>query len=210
MTNHVYPHVEYRANRYKDDPRWDTSIRIHTAGNELCVSVAYATALRSSELRALHWPDVDLRHGLIHVHAQQRATGESTKRLKSHARAHHVEIEPALLPVLKQMKKEALDDRVMPMPPLHAMPTRLRRYLWLAGVRRAELHVSATDAGRKPLTWHDLRGTGLTWWAARGDPPMAIMQRAGHTNMATTMAYVQLAEAIGRGIKRPFPALTKP
>jgi hypothetical protein len=36
------------------------------------------------------------------------------------------------------------------------------------------------------------------------------MQRAGHVVMSTTMGYVQLAEAVGRGIKRPFPALTKP
>lgn len=173
------------------------------------IAVAIYTALRSSELRALRWPDVDLRRGLIHVHAQQRRTGASTSRLKSFAVAHHVEVERALLPVLRALYRERRDDRVMPMPPLHAMSDRLRKYLLLAGVDRAELHVPASDAARKPFSWHDLRGTGLTWWAARGDPPMAIMQRAGHVVMATTMGYVQLAEAVGRGIKRPFPPLTK-
>lgn len=174
------------------------------------IAVAIYTALRSSELRALRWPDVDLRRGLIHVHTQQRETGGETRRLKSGAVAHHVEIERALLPVLKALHRERRDDRVLPMPPLHAMSERLRRYLLLAGVTRAELHVPASDAARKPFSWHDLRGTGLTWWAARGDSPAALMQRAGHVVMSTTMGYVRLAESMSRGIKRPFPALTKP
>jgi integrase len=174
------------------------------------IAVAIYTALRVSELRALRWPDVDLHRGLIHVHAQQRRTSGDARRLKSGAVAHHVEIERSLLPVLRQLHKQRADDRVIPLPPLHALSSRLRKYLWLAGVRREELHVPAKDAARKPFSWHDLRGTGLTWWAARGDPPAALMQRAGHVVMSTTMGYVQLAEAVGRGIKRPFPALTKP
>lgn len=171
------------------------------------VAVAVYTALRSSELRALRWPDVDLEHGVIHVHVQRRKTDGPVSRLKSHTRAHHVAIEPALVPVLEAMKESAVDDRVCPMPPLHAMSTRLRRYLWKAGVRREELHAKASDPTRKALTWHDLRGTGLTWWAARGDAPMLIMQRAGHAAMSTTMGYVQLAEAIGAGMGEVFPSL---
>jgi integrase len=171
------------------------------------IAIAVYTALRSSELRALRWPDVDLRRGLIHVHAQQHATTEDAKRLKSGARAHYVEIEPNILPVFKALHKERHDDRVLPMPPIHAMSDRLRRYLLKAGVDREELHVDAMDAARKPMTWHDLRGTGLTWWAARGDAPMSIMQRAGHTVMATTMRYVQLAESVRVGLKVVFPKL---
>lgn len=31
-----------------------------------------------------------------------------------------------------------------------------------------------------------LRATGLTWMAVRGDDPLKIMQRAGHTSFQTT------------------------
>ena len=44
------------------------------------------------------------------------------------------------------------------------------------------LHASRafeTDATRKRLRFHDLRSTGLTWMAIRGDDPLKIQQRAG-------------------------------
>ena len=171
------------------------------------IALAVYTALRSSELRALRWPDVDIDHRLIHVHAQKHNNEGQVTRLKSRARPHHVQIEAALMPILEDMKAAAVDERVCPMPPLHVMSARLRKYLWLAGVRREDLHVDATDATRKRITWHDLRGTGLTWWAIRCDAPMSIMQRAGHVAMSTTLGYVQLAEAVGAGVGEVFPDL---
>ena len=55
----------------------------------------------------------------------------------------------------------------------------LRRWLWKANVRRPELHERGSST-RKPITGHDLRATGLTWMAVRGDDPLKIKQRAGH------------------------------
>jgi hypothetical protein len=46
----------------------------------------------------------------------------------------------------------------------------------LAGVKRAELH--RTDKTRKALTWHDLRATGVTWMAIRGDDLQRIQHPA--------------------------------
>jgi integrase len=45
------------------------------------------------------------------------------------------------------------------------------------------------------MTWHDLRATGLTWLAIRGDDPLKIKQRAGHSAFSTTEGYVRQAEA---------------
>jgi site-specific recombinase XerD len=59
----------------------------------------------------------------------------------------------------------------------------------------------------KKLSWHDLRATGLTWMAVRGDDPLKIMQRAGHTSFQTTQIYVRTAEAIRVGFGEPFPLL---
>jgi integrase len=191
----LYPSELLKVWRCKDIPiRWRRMI-----------ALAVYTALRSSELRALRWPDVDLEHDLIHVHVQKRKNEGKVSRLKSFGRPHHIHIEPAIKPVLEALKASAIDERVCPMPPLHVMSSRLRRYLLKAGVDREELHVPASDPTRKRISWHDLRGTGLTWWACRGDAPMLIMQRAGHKSMTTTLEYVQLAEAIGAGIGVVFP-----
>jgi hypothetical protein len=62
----------------------------------------------------------------------------------------------------------------------------------------AELVHDAT-ATRKALTFYDLRATGITWCAVRGDEELKIMHRAGHENFSTTKGYVREAEAIRAG-----------
>jgi integrase len=65
----------------------------------------------------------------------------------------------------------------------------LRTYLEVAGVTRADLHTA--DATRKAMTFHDLRATGLTWLAIRGDDPLKIKQGAGHSAFTTTEGYIR-------------------
>lgn len=59
----------------------------------------------------------------------------------------------------------------------------------------------------KPIRFHDLRATGLTWMAVRGDEPLRIMQRAGHSSFATTQIYIREAESHGHSFGQPFPTL---
>jgi integrase len=72
-------------------------------------------------------------------------------------------------------------------------------------VKRPEIY--ANDEQRKNLTFHDLRATGITWSAVRGDDPLRIKQRAGHTGFATTEGYIREAENLGRDFGDPFPPL---
>jgi len=51
--------------------------------------------------------------------------------------------------------------------------------------------VSVTDATRQAIRFHDLRATGITRMAVRGDPPQVIQSRAGHTDHATTLGYIR-------------------
>jgi hypothetical protein len=81
----------------------------------------------------------------------------------------------------------------------------LRRWLRVAKVDRAALHIGTPT--QKALTWHDLRATGLTWMAVRGDDPLKIRQRAGHSTFSTTELYVREAEAVREGFGDPFPVL---
>jgi hypothetical protein len=81
----------------------------------------------------------------------------------------------------------------------------LRGILKAAGIDRAELF--ATDATRKNMTWYDLRATGITWMAIRGDDPLKIMARAGHEDFATTQGYIREVEAVREGFGDVFPPL---
>jgi hypothetical protein len=57
------------------------------------------------------------------------------------------------------------------------------------------------------MTFHDLRATGITWMAIRGDEPIKIMRRAGHENITTTMGYVREAENLEYPVGEVFPAV---
>lgn len=46
------------------------------------------------------------------------------------------------------------------------------------------------------MTWHDLRATGITWRAVRGDEPLE-----------TTQKYIREAEVIRDGFGEVFPPL---
>jgi hypothetical protein len=70
-------------------------------------------------------------------------------------------------------------------------PRRAREHLLRAGRKRADLHLN--DARHKHLTFHDLRATGITWAALRGDDPLKIKQRAGRSTFRTTEGYIREA-----------------
>jgi hypothetical protein len=85
---------------------------------------------------------------------------------------------------------DAPTGRVLAWMPRHRdLADGLRTYLEVAGVTRADLHTE--DATRKAMTFHDLRATGLTWLAIRGDDPLKIKQRAGHSAFTTTEGYIR-------------------
>ena len=56
-----------------------------------------------------------------------------------------------------------------------------RRWLAKAGVTGPAARDGTPTS--KPLTWHDLRATGATWMAVRGDDPLKIKQRCGHADV---------------------------
>lgn len=171
---------------------------------------ALATCLyvRASELEALRWDDVTLERGVIHVHRSvDRAHG--TEKPTKNGSGRRFLIEPSLLPLLRRLHRDAHGlgsiagaigriDR-------YALARDLRAHLSNAGVRRAELF--ANDHSRSRITFHDLRATGITWMAIRGDDPLKIKQRAGHRSLSTTERYIRAAEELRAGFGDVFPRL---
>ena len=183
-----------------------TSPRVPLRWRRLFALAIYCYA-RAGELEALKSEDVDLEHRVIHVHrsidrVRKKGTVTSTKS----GRSRKVPIEAELLPLLKALSKESGGEgAVFDMPSAGVLSSKLKHYIERAGITRGELLV--TDATRKGITFHDLRATGITWMAARGDEPLRIMQRAGHASFSTTMLYVREAENLGAHFGVPFPPL---
>ncbi len=169
------------------------------------VALAVYLFPRAAELEALDWSDVDMERGVVHIHrAVDRAHG-GEKATKT-GRSRRFAVEPNILPVLAALHEESGGEGpVVTMPRMRDLAEGLRSYLRVAGVDRAELFL--TDATRKALRWHDLRATGCTWMAVRGDEPLHIQHRAGHTSFGTTQLYIRQGEAIRDGFGDVFPPL---
>ena len=162
--------------------------------------------VRAGELEELRWEDVDLERGILHIH---RAIDRSRGRVKAtkSSSARRFTVEPAILPLLRAMRAESPDavKLIAKMPDIAKLAKTLRRFLQDVGVDRAELF--ADDATRKHMTFHDLRATGITWMAVRGDDPLKIKSRAGHASFSTTEGYIRAAEQVRDGFGTVFPPL---
>jgi len=168
-------------------------------------AVAAYTGARANELAALLVEDVDLVHQKIHITKQvDRETGKlrptKTRRVRS------VDVEPALVPLLEVLVEEAGEGgRLLRMPPDEDRACMLRRHLRVAGCTREAL--SADDELRAPMKFHGLRDTCLSHMAVRGDDPLRIQWRAGHTSFAMTEKYISAAQKVAVGFGEPLPAL---
>jgi integrase len=159
---------------------------------------------RPGELRALSWDDVDLVGARVTFHRALRRDGSEKGTKTGNVRT--VPIEPTLLPLLGALREAAGGvGRVVDLPHDTALADVLRDALRAAGVQRAELFGSTKT--RKQITWYDLRASGVTWRAIRGDNPIAIMHQAGHSDFKTTQLYIREAQAIGADFGEVFPRL---
>jgi hypothetical protein len=82
----------------------------------------------------------------------------------------------------------------------------LRRDLIHVGVTRKALHIEG-DPRRRSILFHDLRDTGLTHMAVRGDPPIRIQWAGGHSDFKTTQGYIDRGRVEARRIGEPLPPL---
>ena len=127
--------------------------------------------LRPGELDALTLhEDVDLEHGVVHVHRATCGRTGQEKVVKT-GDTRRVAIEAELMPLLEAIHAEADGEwgKVAPLLGLDDnLARQLRNDLKLAGVTRKELFVEG-DPTRKAMTFYDLRATGITWMALRRD-----------------------------------------
>jgi len=173
-------------------------------------TVAVYTQMREAEELAFDLADLDLAHGMIHIHESIDVVRDDEKKKPTKGRkSRRARIEPELLPLLEAMHRQAGGiGRLFPNPPTvtgeYGLANILREHLKLAGVTRAEL--TERLATRMPIRFHDLRATGVTWRLKRGDAPIDVQQDAGHKSFSTTEVYMRLARDIAGPVFPPLPA----
>ncbi len=142
------------------------------------------TGIRRHELQGLLWRDVDLLDGVLRVRKSKTEEGERA-----------IALSPALVAALaghyQRTAYKADDEFVF----CTQAGRRFSEKTWAVTFRAALVKAEVTGYVRP---FHDLRHTALTNEAAAGSSPIALMAKAGHSDMKTTRIYLHLAGTVFR------------
>jgi integrase len=175
-------------------------------------AVATYGYLRAGETEAFAWSDIDLPSETATIQRSLDRERDNIEKSTKNGKARlTASIEPELVPLLRAMHQESggvgrvfgkLGDESQ-------LAALVRADLLTAGVTRHELHHASDKPPRNWMTFHDLRTTGISWMAARGDDAFTIVARAGHSDIKMTEHYVKIAAVLRRtyGKGDVFPPL---
>jgi integrase len=139
---------------------------------------ALMTGMRSGELNALLWSDVDFESKKIHV-TKSWSSKNGVKPTKNE-RNRIVPISDDFLVFLKGLRL-----RTQPNEP-HVLP---RISHWQKGLQAKVIREFCKRIGITSIRFHDLRATFITNMLAEGVPISKVMAIVGHSQMNTTDGY---------------------
>jgi integrase len=182
------------------------------------------TGLRSGEVLALRWRDVDLKAGVLMVSSSLRDTGakkadkkpsrviDSPKIAKS---ARLIALPKVAAKALAQHRKRTVVDA----PDALVFPNERGRPLWRQNLLRRSFYpllerAGLVDAAGEPLlSFHDLRHVHGTELFRAGVHPKVVQERLGHSRVSVTLdtyssSVPGMQESAVRSIDRSYPAST--
>lgn len=163
----------------------------------------YAAAVycytRPGETLAFLWEQsIDLKHGMVRVNRSYDHIEDEFREHTKTEDSRHFAIEPILRPMFEAMwKKRDLSTGLVFQTETKLAET-LRADLLAAGVDRSALH--RRKRGALLMRFHDLRATGITYMAIRGDSDHDVRERAGHADFATTTKYIRRGHLAARAV----------
>lgn len=151
---------------------------------------AIRTGIRVSTLFPLKWRNINLRTGLLTGTAKDtRAPGKRRKGRRG--KRVEFKLSPDVLNALRWWRQQRQDETeeatIFPQLELTAWADRLRVALLAAGVDRYELH-HPSETG-KPMRFHDLRASFITFALANGKTEAWIRDRTGHSDSQMIVRY---------------------
>lgn len=154
---------------------------------------AVKTGMRSGEMYALLWSDVDFERGLISV-TKQWTKKDGTTPTKSR--------ENRVVPISQDLKEFLLELQKSQNGNDHVLP---RLIEWTHGDQSRVIREFCRASGVTEIKFHDLRATFITNMLSQGVPLVKVMSIVGHKKMETTDIYLRLA---GVDIKGATDALS--
>lgn len=144
--------------------------------------LALMTGMRSGELYALGWNDVDLTSRLIRVNKQwtNKAGITDTKTRRSRV----VPISDELARFLKEWRLKVPPNADFVLPQLKE---------WENGEQAQVTREFCRAIGVREVKFHDLRATFITNLLSRGVPLAQVMAIVGHSQIKTTNVYLRKA-----------------
>lgn len=142
--------------------------------------MALMTGMRSGELYALQWDDVDFETKLIRVTKQWTSKNGITPTKTRKCRI--VPISKVLLEFLKEHKLQSKAWYPFVLPRLSK---------WERGEQALVTREFCAVAGVTSLKFHDLRATFITNLLSRGVSLARVMSIVGHTELKTTNGYLR-------------------
>lgn len=150
-------------------------------------ATALFTGMRSGELFALKWNDIDLENKRIYVtKAWSNKSGFGPTKSQ---RNRVIPVSDELMGLLVELKlkkgtKEPEEDFVLP----HLQE-------WIDGSQADVLRKFCKAIGITSVKFHDLRATFITQLLLKGVPLAQVMSIVGHTQLHTTNRYLRVAGA---------------
>jgi integrase len=143
---------------------------------EPAILVALNTGLRSGDLRALKWSNVNFTERLLAVEGPD---GKSKQ-------TRYIPLNTEALAVFKRWKTQSIDDRIFPFGSF--------KTAWAPLLKQAEI---------KKFRWHDMRHDFASRLVSKGVPLNTVRELLGHASLAMTLKYAHLApdqkaEAVAR------------
>jgi len=143
-------------------------------------ALALLTGMRSGELHALRWTDIDLETGFISINKSwHRFGGEGpTKTAKNR-----------VCPISKECRKFLLELKMQRGSNEHVLPPLTE---WSQGLQAQVIKDFCKGLGITPIKFHDLRATFITQMLSNGVPLAKVMAIVGHSSLKTTQGYLRL------------------
>lgn len=143
---------------------------------------ALMTGMRSGEMYAVKWTDINLEANIIQVDKQWTSkTGICPTKTRE---SRVVPISPDLKLLLLELKMERQHDNEFVLPHLQH---------WKKGLQARVLREFCKGLGITEIKFHDLRATFITNMLTQGVPLVTVMAIVGHRRMSTTDIYLRLA-----------------
>jgi integrase len=149
--------------------------------------MALLTGMRSGELYALQWSDIDLDSGFISITkswGRKNGFGPTKSSLNR------------VTPISRELKSFLISIRSENSSSTD--PVLERFASWSEGRQAEILREFCTEVGISNIRFHDLRATFITQLLLQGVPVAKVMTIVGHSQLKTTMVYVRL---VGNDVK---------